>query len=109
MPYVPYVKEKKRKNHIIGHELWEKCQVDLVKPPFSGIPSFIVSALILSFGVSRKNVKSLLFRLSKNSIGYYYKHKAILEEFLFDNPCISTVLKFGVQGRKWNCEYPFAS
>ena len=77
-----------------------------LNPPFTNLPSFNATAMIISYAVARENARQLIMRLSKNSIGYYYKHKLILKEFLADNFRLTRTLEFGCLKQPWKHEYP---
>ena len=54
----------------------------MTSPPFTKLPSFISTAILLSYIVVRGDAEAFIERLSKNASKYYAKHKAILDSFL---------------------------
>ena len=85
----------------LSKRLEKECQSMTLNPPFTSLPSFNATAMIISYAVSRENARQLIMRLSKNSIGYYYKHKLILKEFLSDNIRLTRTLEFGCLEEPW--------
>ena len=54
----------------------------MTSPPFTKLPSFISTAILLSYIVVKGDAESFLELLSKNASKYYAKHKEILDSFL---------------------------
>ena len=75
----------------------EQTNPDLkVSPPFTNLPSFNISALVLSFYGYKDEVVFLLDVLCRNSRGYKVKHNEFLMCFLVTwTPQITGVINFG--------------
>ena len=79
--------------------------VDRVKPPFPNLPSFMASAIVLSYLYYKSDVDQLLIRLSKNSRNYGVKHKDFIS-FIIYRPQITRTIEFGPPSVVWDFEYP---
>ena len=66
-----------------------------VYPPFKNLPSFVVSANVLSFVLFKEEVKQFLLLLNKNAGLYYEKHIEVLSDFLVNDNRKLHMLEFG--------------
>ena len=78
--------------------------VDRVEPPFPKLPSFMASAIVLSYLYYKCDVDKLLNRLSKNTGNYRVKHKDLISSFI--EPRITRTIEFGPPSVVWDYEYP---
>lgn len=76
-----------------------------MKPPFPNLPTFNVSAIILSYFNDESIVRALMNLLSRNARAYFEKHGGILKSFLVEFK-ITGVLTIGDKEEEIDCGYP---
>ena len=77
------------------------------KPPFPHLPSFIISAIILSFFGCQDYVKDVMQRLSKKTRGYYIAHKDKINSFAVQFEPELTEITFGQEIYDYDNKFPY--
>ena len=79
-----------------------------VKPPFTNLAIFNVSAMILSYTGHQDEIVSLLYMLNHNTHNYVERHFEILQSFIDWRPQITRNISFGFNdaNEKFDSVYP---
>ena len=76
-----------------------------VLPPFPKLPSFVASAMILSYLNDKDVVSALMNLLSKKTAEYLIGHDSILKNFLVTHT-ISGLITIGDEDEEIDCSFP---
>ena len=79
------------------------------QPPFGGLPSFLVSAVVCSYLGHQDYVKDLMQRLSKRARGYYIGHKKMMNAFAAEYEPVLEVHEFGTDVYEYDNKFPLPS